>query len=336
MTDNGKDPNSPDKYGLLKLLLAFLFGASLVVALLGIAFRTPNPTAFQFFVFRVVLALAAAGVAAIIPGLINVDLSGIIGPRPNNANLSGFIRAGGAIAVFVLIYLLNPASLVIGNQRSPQINQLDKLHKELAFLAIDWERLDEMEEHANPCQEMRSKASNIGERFHLIQDSSFEDDLGAQIAKYHYSQYAYLIASDVECDETVALEYARTAIEDGKTAFQLINRVKKDTSEHANAWINWMYEEENLIPHRINFNTALAYALLHRYGEMSAPESRSLIKSKLAEINPSYYEDAGISRDNNRILKPLLTVSASRLDSHLAYPCALTCPSQQPSISGSS
>ncbi|RZM81894.1 hypothetical protein [Leptolyngbya iicbica] len=321
---NGQpDPNSSDKYGLLQLILAFLFGASLIVALLGIAFRTPNPTAFQFFVFRVVLALAAAGVAAIIPGLINV-------------NISGIVKAGGAIAVFVLIYLLNPASLVIDDPRSPQINQLDKLHKELALLSNDWERLDEMEENANPCQQIRRQASNIGERFHLIQDSSIEKDLGAQIAKYHYSQYAYLIASDVECDEISALKYARIAIEDGETAFQLIDFVKQDTSEEAMAWINWMYDEKNFIPDRINFNTALAFALLHRYGGMSTPDALNMIESKLTEINTNYYEGAGISLNNNRILKPLLTASALDSDSYAAYPCALTCPLQQSPLSGSS
>jgi hypothetical protein len=59
----------------------------------------PQPTAPQWFVFRVILALAAAGIGAVVPGFISV-------------NVKPYVRAGGAIALFVVIYLLNPPSLV--------------------------------------------------------------------------------------------------------------------------------------------------------------------------------------------------------------------------------
>jgi hypothetical protein len=45
------------------------------------------------------LALAAAGVAAFIPGFIEVDVK-------------NWVRAGGAIAVFVVVYFFSPANLV--------------------------------------------------------------------------------------------------------------------------------------------------------------------------------------------------------------------------------
>jgi hypothetical protein len=78
---------------------AFSCGILFVVVMLGIAIAIPNPTATQWFVFRVVLALAAAGIGAVIPGLIVV-------------NVSKIVRAGGAIALFVLVYMLNPPQLV--------------------------------------------------------------------------------------------------------------------------------------------------------------------------------------------------------------------------------
>jgi hypothetical protein len=43
-------------------LLAFRFG--LVIVILVLAIALPSPTAFQYTVFRVVLALACSGVAA--------------------------------------------------------------------------------------------------------------------------------------------------------------------------------------------------------------------------------------------------------------------------------
>jgi len=84
----------------IQLFLAFGFGVVFVAAILVIALAIPNPTDFQYNVFRIILALAAGGVAAVIPGILNV-------------NLSRFITASGALAVFVVVYFYSPAKLVI-------------------------------------------------------------------------------------------------------------------------------------------------------------------------------------------------------------------------------
>jgi hypothetical protein len=73
------------------------------VALLVLAVVFPEPTPFQYQVFRIVLTLACAGVAAVIPGFLAL--------RNDTAGL--LLRAGGALAVFVLVYLQNPAQLVV-------------------------------------------------------------------------------------------------------------------------------------------------------------------------------------------------------------------------------
>lgn len=83
----------------LQQQLAYAFGVAFVVALLVLAFLVPDPTPFQYIIFRVVLALAVAGVAATIPGFLEVTVS-------------DWLRAGGALAVFVVVYFNNPASLV--------------------------------------------------------------------------------------------------------------------------------------------------------------------------------------------------------------------------------
>lgn len=84
------------------VIVVSIFGLIFISAVLLLAIRFPNPTAFQFLVFRVVMSLAAGGVAAGIPGFLNfsTDVPGMT------------IRAGGALAVFILIYRLNPAKLV--------------------------------------------------------------------------------------------------------------------------------------------------------------------------------------------------------------------------------
>lgn len=80
-----------------------------MVALLALAVLFPEPTPFQYQVFRIVLTLACAGVAAVIPGFLAL--------RTDTAGL--LIRAGGALAVFVLVYLQNPAQLVVPEVPAP-------------------------------------------------------------------------------------------------------------------------------------------------------------------------------------------------------------------------
>ena len=84
---------------LWQRITAVAFGTSFVVVLLIIAIFIPSPTTFQIFVFRVVLSLAAGGVGAIIPGFINVQFK-------------NWLRAGGALALFVLVYQVNPPALI--------------------------------------------------------------------------------------------------------------------------------------------------------------------------------------------------------------------------------
>lgn len=84
-------------------ITAFIFGTVFVVTILVVALLVPNPTTFQLFVFRVILSLAAGGVAVMIPGLINIEMGSII-------------RAGGALAVFAIIYFLNPAQFVASTE----------------------------------------------------------------------------------------------------------------------------------------------------------------------------------------------------------------------------
>ncbi len=91
-------------------LTSFAFGIVFIAVLLSMAFLVPNPTATQWFVFRVVLALAAAGIGAIIPGLIVVEVSKVV-------------RAGGAIALFVLVYWFNPPKLVVSDKPHVSIHQ---------------------------------------------------------------------------------------------------------------------------------------------------------------------------------------------------------------------
>ncbi len=110
----------PSKPLEAQMLLAFSFGIIFISILLVIAFVTPNPTDFQIFVYRVVMSLAAGGIGAIIPGFLLVQVSTIV-------------RAGGAIACFALVYLVNPPSLA--SQKMQNQVYLDLMQRGEAALA---------------------------------------------------------------------------------------------------------------------------------------------------------------------------------------------------------
>lgn len=97
--------------GNIQIFSAFVFGTIFVVVLLFLAIRFPNPTSFQRTVFRIILSMSAAGVAAMIPGFINVQLSTSMGLA---------LRAGGAIAVFTLVYFFNPADRAAESPPTPE------------------------------------------------------------------------------------------------------------------------------------------------------------------------------------------------------------------------
>lgn len=88
--------------------VACALGLFFVIVMIGIAIVFPSPSPFQYVVFRVVLAIAVAGVAVMIPGLIDIDISTTV-------------RASGAIAVFVIIYFFSPAAILVQSPSSTTI-----------------------------------------------------------------------------------------------------------------------------------------------------------------------------------------------------------------------
>ncbi len=86
----------------LYTLLAWGSGMLFLVALLAISLIWPDPTPFQLRVQVSILALAAAGFATVISGLLNIT---------THLGRQVVIGATGALAVLVLFYLWNPAVL---------------------------------------------------------------------------------------------------------------------------------------------------------------------------------------------------------------------------------
>jgi hypothetical protein len=79
---------------------AFLFGCVALATVLWLAFRSETLNEQQFEILRIVLALAGGGVGAMMPGFLNVNI---------NLSAMNAMRAGGALAVFVVLYFWSPA-----------------------------------------------------------------------------------------------------------------------------------------------------------------------------------------------------------------------------------
>jgi len=85
-----------------QLISGLVFGVLFASIILLAAIFIPNPTSTQFFIFRGVFAVSLAAIAAIIPGLLTVE-----------SRFQKFsVRATGAIAVFVIVWMLNPPALI--------------------------------------------------------------------------------------------------------------------------------------------------------------------------------------------------------------------------------
>jgi hypothetical protein len=98
-------------------ILPVIVGLFFIILSIIIAIFIPHPTDHQIFIFRVVLALAAAAFGVAIPGFINIKFP-LWG--------KGIIKAGGAIALFIIVYMINPPQMVKGNdlpQELPLIEQ---------------------------------------------------------------------------------------------------------------------------------------------------------------------------------------------------------------------
>jgi hypothetical protein len=78
-------------------------GVLFLVAIFVANLFLPNPSPSQANILRIFIAVMGAAFAAFIPGLLNIDIS------ENSGSGKVAIRATGALAVFIIIYLWDPA-----------------------------------------------------------------------------------------------------------------------------------------------------------------------------------------------------------------------------------
>lgn len=89
---------------LWTLISLFVFGICAFGILILITRFEPNPSQTNWYIYLTLLALAAAGVAALLPGAINFEVP-------------GSLKAGGALAVFALIFWFGTGKAMPGTPK---------------------------------------------------------------------------------------------------------------------------------------------------------------------------------------------------------------------------
>ena len=82
----------------IEKLISYISSAVLIITILAVALFIPNPSPFQYTVFRIILSLAAGGIAAFFTGFLTVEW-------PNK------IKAGNGFGVFIIVYFVSPAAI---------------------------------------------------------------------------------------------------------------------------------------------------------------------------------------------------------------------------------
>ena len=94
---------STNKRKKSSLKTSIWLGIGLLAIILLLVIFIPCPSASQYFVFRIIIAIAAAGLATVIPGTLSIEIA-------------NGVKAGGALAIFAIIYFFDPASTVATNK----------------------------------------------------------------------------------------------------------------------------------------------------------------------------------------------------------------------------
>ena len=96
----------------LGIWLAFTFGCVFMAVIQALAFIGDRLDNQRFEILRIVLALAGGGIGGVIPGFLDLNMK---------AGQKWTLRAGGGLAVFIVLYFWSPAHWVA--PQSGSVNQ---------------------------------------------------------------------------------------------------------------------------------------------------------------------------------------------------------------------
>ena len=171
-------------------------------------------------------------------------------------------------------------------EQQATLSELRNACQKVTIIMVRWEQIDELGQFA--CKEVRKDASTTAKRVESIQDNLLSNRsgmslIGEVIEKYYKTQYAYLMASDVECDEKEAKKYALNSIKHGEYLAKKVEEalsLSNDQSGYIQRVKNWLTIQS--VQDRSYFLTALAYGILNRLGNQNVEEQ---VNKNLKQFN---------------------------------------------------
>jgi hypothetical protein len=114
MSNNTDSPtiDQKTKHANFERYSVFIFGVVFLSVMIILSIWIPEPTKSQFFTLKLAMALAAAGIGALLPGLLELKIPLIP---------TSFIKASGAIGLFIIVWYTDPAKLAINGIAPPPV-----------------------------------------------------------------------------------------------------------------------------------------------------------------------------------------------------------------------
>ncbi|BBL71563.1 DUF4019 domain-containing protein [Methylogaea oryzae] len=173
----------------IEKIAVFGFGIIFLSAILVLVVLIPMPSITQFFAFRLTMALSAAGIGALLPGFLRLDV-----PLP----MQGGIRAGGALALFASVWFANPATLGIEVQPPKEdarllidrfLNLTDARDHKAAYTLYSKRNKERVSEDAymSMSKQVRDPLGSIGQR--LLVSAGTPDEVNGVRGPFVFHTY---------------------------------------------------------------------------------------------------------------------------------------------------
>ncbi|MCB1176391.1 MAG: hypothetical protein KDK36_02320 [Leptospiraceae bacterium] len=254
-------------------LIPFIAGLVLLIILLVTIFFIKDPSPFQYLVFRVIIALSAAGLAALLPGFLSVETK-------------GGIKAGGALGVFVIVYFFSPAELMLNNKsdkahknhpdsqnsmpplkNEPKLNFIPGVYESLIIkyyeLVSNYNQLDS---NPNLKNEVLENSIKIAEQFANFDRTQFSNS--EKIDSSYYIMTLYFYAANLtenEKEKRKYIYYSLKYIRKGKNGISSSIQMSKKGDPVNQKLFQWVIEES--LREKFIFYEALNFCMLKIMGE---------------------------------------------------------------------
>jgi hypothetical protein len=281
-------PIAPNPIPAWLVPAAFLVGIAFLIAILVLVVKIPKPTEFQFIIFRILIALGGAAFSMALTGFLTIQMN-----LPNG----GQIVAGGALAVFIVLFFFSPKIPGVpkpqplvderGNLMSSPANENERQVIHLMYEIMDLrEAMLSVKVYPESRKQLES-AGPLAEQILSFDDSKLNPR--RQYIKYQYAAYGYVDAAAgaiYSNDAVKGGEYASYAIKAADAALSMLNAAKRTYASDSDSRFlyDWVLKDEGR--DRVLYLRAMAACMLASVKGDVSLKSKSLDDWK--EINASY------------------------------------------------